>query len=495
MKTFLKAVLKIVLIVLLLVLTAAAVLYIEGYYDFTFIDRRQMMNVLPALSGETETVSPYSDAFTAPRAPGDNISLFTHPEAVGGSSDGDGGSPAFELLDAGEAVANGWVITDTDYDRSTHIIAERRLISKPNAALHGRETSKDVTDWSSGKAETVARTRSRYTLEPYMGWVIYDDGSMLSLMDSAGIVRLTAFDGAEPAYFRDSYSRPLFYYGGDLYFVTESSSGVRMYKSDYDASFAPALKANISPDYGKAKGGLFKYYVDEIDAETPGGYRRLWGFVDSAGITVIPAQYEYAVNFGSAGLTCVAGSDRILRVIDTEGRTVIYENGKADRAGVRKDLDCRFVWPFTDGEENLGSLYFDHGYMRVTETYTERRTGEDAGSASLLVSAEGNVFDYPQGYSLAYYSYGVLILEKDGKYGMMDTHGNWIAQPIYTYVTPFCEGLAVVGFEDGKKCAVDAEGNIVLPFEYDWISECSGGLITAWDGSSWHLMSKMAKPK
>ena len=51
--------------VLLLVLTAAAVLYIEGYYDFTFIDRRQMMNVLPALSGETETVSPYGAIFSA----------------------------------------------------------------------------------------------------------------------------------------------------------------------------------------------------------------------------------------------------------------------------------------------------------------------------------------------------------------------------------------------------------------------------------------------
>lgn len=493
MKTFMKGLVKVLLIVLLLVITAAAVLYIEGYYDFTFIDRKRVMNVLPALiSGEEETVSPYQDAYTAPRAPGDNLSQFTHPEAVGGG-ESDAETEAFELLDAAEAISNGWIITDTDYDRSTHIITERKLIAQPKASLTGRTTSKTVTDWSSGSDETRSESRVRYTLEPYMGWVIYDDGAALSLMDSSGVVRLTAFDGAEPVWFRDSYGRPLFRYGGDLYFVTDASSGVRMYKSDYNPLFAPALRLNASPDYGTAKSGRYQFYLP--DPDDPEGDRILWGYVDDMRETVIDAQYEYAVSFGDEGLACVAESDRILRVIDKNGHTVIYENGQADRAGVRKDLDCRFIWPLTDDESQRGALYFDHGYLRVTEAYTERRTGEDAGTAELLISADGTVFDYPSGYELKYYSYGILVLEKDGCYGMMDVRGNWIAQPIYTYVTPFCEGLAVIGFEDGKKCMVDTEGNIVLPFEYDWISECSGGLVTAWDGSAWHLMSKMAKPK
>ena len=492
MKTFLKGLVKVLLVAVLLVITAAAVLYIEGYYDFTFIDRHQVMNVLPGLSGEEETVSPYQDAYTAPRAPGDNLSLFTHPEAVGAETEEGEEAEPFRLLDAAEAITNGWIITDTDYDRSTHIITERKLIAQPKASLNGQKTSKNITDWSSGSAEIRTVQTVRRTLEPYMGWVIYDDGAMLSLMDSSGIVRLTAFD-AEPVWFRDSYGRPLFRYEGALLFATDSQSKVNLYESAYNPLFAPALKLNASPSYGTAGSGRYQFYLP--DPDDPTGERILWGYVDENRQTVIEAQYEYCTGFGDEGLACVAGSDRILRVIDKNGHTVIFENGPAERAGVRKDLNCRFIWPVTDDESQRGQLYFDHGYMRVTESYTERRTGEFAGTAELLISADGSVFDYPSGYTLKYYSYGVLVLEKEGKYGMMDIHGNWIAQPIYTYVTPFCEGLAVIGFEDGKKCMVDTEGNILLPFEYEWISECGGGLITAWDGSSWHLMSKMAKPK
>ena len=152
MKTFMKGLVKVLLIVLLLVITAAAVLYIEGYYDFTFIDRKRVMNVLPALiSGEEETVSPYQDAYTAPRAPGDNLSQFTHPEAVGGG-ESDAETEAFELLDAAEAISNGWIITDTDYDRSTHIITERKqrllyTISCKAAIKGGRRYGVEHIKW------------------------------------------------------------------------------------------------------------------------------------------------------------------------------------------------------------------------------------------------------------------------------------------------------------------------------------------------------------
>ena len=90
-----------------------------------------------------------------------------------------------------------------------------------------------------------------------------------------------------------------------------------------------------------------------------------------------------------------------------------------------------------------------------------------------------------------------MVLTRDGKYGMMDVEGNWIAQPIYTYVTPFYEGLAVIGFNDGsgRKCMVDTKGNIVLPFYYEYISISSGGVITAYESKNgWHILNKMAKP-
>ena len=112
--------------------------------------------------------------------------------------------------------------------------------------------------------------------------------------------------------------------------------------------------------------------------------------------------------------------------------------------------------------------------------------------SKILVSAEGAKFAIPQGYSLVSYSDGVLLLEKEGKYGYLDYTGKWIAQPIYTYARPFMEGLAVVGFEGGRKCVIDTTGDVVIPFYYSEITDLSGGLMAAWkSGAGWVLFENM----
>jgi len=98
------------------------------------------------------------------------------------------------------------------------------------------------------------------------------------------------------------------------------------------------------------------------------------------------------------------------------------------------------------------------------------------------------------GYSIVAYSDGVVLLEKKGRYGFLETAtGQWIADPQYTYAEPFCEGLAVIGYADGKRCMIDTEGNVVLPMVYDHISQCSNGTVVAYaEGQGWSIYNKMS---
>ncbi len=110
----------------------------------------------------------------------------------------------------------------------------------------------------------------------------------------------------------------------------------------------------------------------------------------------------------------------------------------------------------------------------------------------VLVNQSGSEFPIPIGYTLCAYSDGVLLLEKDGKYGFMDYTGDWIAQPIYTAATAFRSGLATLTTPDGRVGMIDRTGKIVLPFRYTYISSASDGLITAFDGA-WSVYKIMSK--
>ncbi|MBQ1934601.1 MAG: WG repeat-containing protein, partial [Clostridia bacterium] len=90
---------------------------------------------------------------------------------------------------------------------------------------------------------------------------------------------------------------------------------------------------------------------------------------------------------------------------------------------------------------------------------------------------------------------GVLLLERDGLYGYYSIEGRWIAQPIFTFARPFAEGLGVIGFANGIKGVIDTEGNVVIPFEYEEISQVSTGIIAAYSETigNWQFFGKVAK--
>ncbi len=186
----------------------------------------------------------------------------------------------------------------------------------------------------------------------------------------------------------------------------------------------------------------------------------------------------------------------------------INENGKKLLSGYRMYLKAdyeRYViesWrlPASNGIESIGSLYFDHGYVRVRKqlidnyaymTYDNIRVISDT---EVLIDTRGKEFPIPSGYVLKGYSCGMLLLEKDGRYGFMDYTGNWIAEPVYAGATPFVNNLATLTTPDGRVGMIDTEGNIVLAFAYKSITQASSGMIASYhQKDGWQLYKIMAK--
>lgn len=92
---------------------------------------------------------------------------------------------------------------------------------------------------------------------------------------------------------------------------------------------------------------------------------------------------------------------------------------------------------------------------------------------------DGSLFPLPDDYTVRAYSDSVILLEKDGLFGYMNSRGVWLTAPEFTEASPFYEGLAVVTAADGRQGLIDRTGAYVLPAVYDSITDCSDGVVLA----------------
>lgn len=71
---------------------------------------------------------------------------------------------------------------------------------------------------------------------------------------------------------------------------------------------------------------------------------------------------------------------------------------------------------------------------------------------------------------------GRAIVKKDGKYGVIDKHGNEVVQCEYYEIRDYCEGFAIVAKEYGKYGVIDVQGKEIVPCVYYKIRDYSEGL-------------------
>lgn len=207
--------------------------------------------------------------------------------------------------------------------------------------------------------------------------------------------------------------------------------------------------------------------------------------------------YKYAKAYAySEGRAAVVDDRGILRFIDQRGNVVI------DGCGTKMVTSSRYITTeyaeplYRHSENSKGHLYFDSGLVRVRKLerdYTYQNL--IYSDSDVLLYPDGSEFPIPHGFSLVAYSEGVLVLKgQNGKYGYYHKSGYWIAQPVYTEIRPFSEGLGVIGFLGGKKGVIDKNGNIVVPFAYEYITAPSAGVITLYDYEiGWRILVKTLK--
>lgn len=290
-------------------------------------------------------------------------------------------------------------------------------------------------------------------------------------------------------------------------YYTLSYDGSYFVKSNYDdQTESRGLYFNYPSYYGITDSSItlsvetFDKFTQNIDGEILLKHDAEWRYM-LYGNPISKDVYERAYNF-SGGLGCVVTegyyNDGGLYFVNSSGNRAFntvkkYNNENADRYVIEN-----YMPPISQGPESIGYFYYDNGYVRARfETidywnYSKNNRIQVYSSEEVLLNTKGERFPIPAGYNLKGYSDGMLLLERNGLYGFMDTTGGWIAQPIFSYAEAFSEGLAVLATPDGRYGMIDTEGNIVLPFAYGHISSCSDGLIAAYtESEGWEIIRKM----
>ncbi|MBQ8641322.1 MAG: WG repeat-containing protein [Clostridia bacterium] len=557
-------------IVLVFGITAVVLAYFMGFYDISFLDRAEILASVgtPASTEtetekipETETAAQTADTETEPADTAPAEDTETETAAGTGStavvkesrSVTDITDPSL-LSDRIKSInttafltGRGYAMTTADWDSSMRLGKMQFEYALPDAySLNQRTVDRLEYVYPEDNTEyytvTVPATEARPAIELYMGYILYDSGEQLLLIDKNGVV-LFAFDDnvTIPAYQRDRNGLPLFYRwtweDGEKVktWFRISDDGKYFIASDYDPVLdSRGLTFDYPAWYGLSDNdSLVRVQEGEemVDARLKEEADRLAELTEEEILaeeeqrkldkTVVFNAYEepriafykygtdmtgyiyrQAFNFKN-GYAAVTGDE------NRQEMFFITETGRKALSGYKMYLKTdyeRYViesWrlPASYGIESIGSLYFDHGLVRVRKqiidnwaymTYDNIRVISDT---EILVDRQGNEFPIPSGYALKGYSCGMLLLEKGGRYGFMDYTGNWIAEPVYAAATPFVNNLATLTTPDGRVGMIDTQGNIVLPFAYEAITQASSGLVAACHkDSGWQVFKIMAKP-
>ena len=413
---------------------------------------------------------------------------------------------------AGELTAAGFALSAETYDADHTILVRRKGITLPDSYAAGTETYDELhyvrpDEMSAPEAVYEIRERERPAVEPYMGYIITCDGTTMQILDAEGKVLITApQDELSPLNTRDAAGHPLFYgsgaVGAKLFYLDEAG---RLQLSDYDDTVeGRGLYFDYAPAFGVSDNSLIRLLqrelvtLEKLDGTKEESVRDVWAYGYSATRRRTGYNFSGAFDF-SDGLAAVLDADGYLNYISESGYYAFYPRKNYNYYD--RYVTEYYLPPLTDGEESIGFYYYDHGLVRVRRqvvdwygiTYID--TLRVAVDEDILIDTAGKEFPVPEGYDIVSYSDGVILLEKDGKYGYMDYTGKWIAQPIYDHARPFFEGLAVVGFADGTRLMLDTAGDIVIPAgRYTHISDASTGVIAAYSPTDgWEVYHKMAK--
>lgn len=157
-----------------------------------------------------------------------------------------------------------------------------------------------------------------------------------------------------------------------------------------------------------------------------------YGFADSNGKVVIPANWEYAVAF-SEGKAIVS---------DNSNSSIINKSGKVLASNLGPGTG---MYRFFNNRARCRSLDGMYGYMDATG----RRV-----IPPVFDAADDFVDD-------------VAIVSKDGFYGLIDSTGKFLIEPQYSFLFNLQDGFFKAEDRDGNTGVVDKTGQVIVAREYD----------------------------
>lgn len=361
------------------------------------------------------------------------------------------------------ALASGYTVSDGVYRTEEYVLAsvQTDTVFPKNAKYSFDVLSEDGT----------AVTYTDFVLHPHMGYISLNDGTNSALLSSNGnALVIPAEYSLSPVGARDKDGNPVFVDKNTWGYFTLAEDGT-VTASDYDAE---RDFRGVNFDYPSYYGVSDDQNYEVVSSRRGYGYR-------INGENEVNAVYKKAFAY-SEGFGCAYDAQNRLYFFNFEGRLRI-----AGLAEIMYGCGDR-----TD-ERSLGYYYFDEGLTRVTKRTYSR--GKLVSERETFINRRGDEFKTPEDYNVYSYSNGMILLEKDGLGGYMNSRGKWLVQPIYTYTRPFFEGLAVVGYTDGKKGMIDKSGAFVIPPVFDEITDCSGGVICAYSkDNGWQVINKLKSP-
>lgn len=205
-------------------------------------------------------------------------------------------------------------------------------------------------------------------------------------------------------------------------------------------------------------------------------------------VIIEPGEYAQFIDFGVPGLFAAQTADGGFVIVDETGArrgdavydylenvdgSILYANGEAYGvldADLNERVPCEYTWLVSNGEGGFLALRTDiwddspDGVYLIDESGYVSPTGVKV--ASIL-------WPFSDGLSQA-------LSVDNGRYGYLNTDGQWQLQPQYAYADRFVNGLAVATLDSGSGM-IDTRGNWRIMPKYDFIDRptASDGLIAA----------------
>lgn len=211
--------------------------------------------------------------------------------------------------------------------------------------------------------------------------------------------------------------------------------------------------------------------------------------VGEDGATIIaPGEYAQIVDFGMPGLFAALLPDGGYAIVDETGArrgnatydylenvdgAIFYARGEKYGvldAELNEVVPCEYTWLVSNGEGGFLALRTDIWDDSPDGVYLIDQSGYVSPTGVKVASI---LWPFSGGMSQA-------LSVDNGRYGYLNTDGQWQLQPQYAYADQFANGLAVATLDSGSGM-IDTRGNWRIMPKYDFVGRPAGsdGLIAA----------------